>query len=244
MKYEEINTKIDILQTGNRTKPFRTEIPVAILVHEASDLFYWCSKDRDALTGAGLDWKLVEELPRLVQELNSLEAIWNSELRSRKSYLEEWKTALLSARKLRNKLKHNLYFAFYSMPVEYAKVKRMSADKTIAGLVQSLSDLATVGRKHLNELQMAGMDLTILDLAFKTAGELGSHYGRVNCLTREVSQNQELRNTAYLKVKVVVDEVRRVGKFVFLSDKDRCRGYASDYARMKKQKHLRKTDEV
>ena len=38
-------------------------MPVAAFIQEAEDLHKWCADDQEKLSGAGLDWTIVNDLP-------------------------------------------------------------------------------------------------------------------------------------------------------------------------------------
>jgi len=60
---QNLAAKLSTLETITTDAIKHPTIPVQIYVQEAEDLFNWCQIDKGALTAAGLDWQLVEDLP-------------------------------------------------------------------------------------------------------------------------------------------------------------------------------------
>jgi len=217
----------------------RREIPVSNFIQEALDLFEWCGKDKEILIHAGLDWKFAEEIPDRAQALITLEASWIPKFRGTNEMTESWKELYPNARTLQKSLLRHFRYAFYSMPDVLNQLKSISRIHTIAGLIQSLFDLAEIGGKHSTELQKIHFDFQLLETARETGNTLVPLHARVNSLKKEKNIALELRNKAYSDLKEAVDEVKRAGKFALRNNKNRLRGYSSDFFRMKKQKQKR-----
>ncbi|MCB8999649.1 MAG: hypothetical protein H6540_06250 [Bacteroidales bacterium] len=221
-------------------KSVRLDIPVDIFVQEAIDLFYWCRTDKEVLSRAGLDWSLVEELPECVDSLVKREAVWISEFNSGKEIFREWKNADTGARTFKKELVSYFYHAFFNNKDIYSIVRRISKDKTIAGLIQSLYELAELGEKHTEKLKHVGFDPHKLDEARKMSTELSRLYARVVSFRNSEKPEMGLRNQSYLHLKAAVDEIRRVGKFALRENPERLAGYSSDFLRKKKMKQKAK----
>lgn len=64
---------IQAIENGNIKEP---DMPVAIALQEAEDLNEWCITDKEVLIKAGLDWKLVENLPQRIGALRYIQSQW------------------------------------------------------------------------------------------------------------------------------------------------------------------------
>jgi hypothetical protein len=242
MSEEIIIAKLNELDSIPDMEFGKPGIPVTVAIQEAENLYNWCLKDKDAMVRAGLDWKLVEDLPLRLDALRVSQANWKNEYKSYKDCQEEWKVKTPAAYNLRDELVHFFYHAFYKNPGEYAKVRRIDEGGTNADMIQDLLELSVLGKTHAEELQSIGMDLTLLDAARDKSFELGELLGKVNGALTETSPLLVLRNKAYNHLKEAMDEIRRIGQFVFWRDNDRLSGYVSQYSRRKNQGRKRREE--
>jgi len=51
-------------------------IPIDVYLQEAENLYHWSQDDQAQLTGAGLDWTLVEDLPTRAGALREAQSLW------------------------------------------------------------------------------------------------------------------------------------------------------------------------
>jgi hypothetical protein len=242
MKPDLTAIKIEELRSDTAPKAKLPDLPVSIVLQEAMNLYDWCRNDKEKLVKAGLDWKLAEDLPVRAAALSSLETTWTSERNTTKDCQKEWKAALPLALTMRNELVRHLFFAFRLKPNAYAKVQRIAKGHGHEDMIQDLIELSTVGRKHQTELERVGIDLSILDKAWKASFDLGDLLARVNGVVHESSKSQELRNKAYYHLKEAIEEVRLVGQYVFWNDEERRRGYMSAFLHRKNLKIKHKHD--
>ena len=63
MSKNDFNAKLKAITAIRDADVKQPNMPVSEAVQEAENLFAWCQDDKAALTRAGLDWALVEELP-------------------------------------------------------------------------------------------------------------------------------------------------------------------------------------
>jgi len=94
--------------------------------------------------------------------------------------------------------------------------------------------------KHTAELEAIGMDLGLLDLARSKSSELADLLAKVNGSIRETSPKLEIRNKAYSHLKEAVDEIHRVGQYVFWRNDAKLKGYISPYLKRMNQNQKRK----
>ena len=242
MPEEIINKKLNELNPTTGPKPGRPTIPVSIALQEAEDLFDWCMKDKEILMRAGLDWKLVEDIPERTRTLREIEAKWNSDKLEFRKVQADMKHSFRSALNLRRKLLHYFYYAFENNKNEYSKVQRISEGNSNADIIQSLFNLSALGQKHKDQLKTIGLDLSILDQASVESVELAELYAKFNTAQRESRPDQELRNKAYTHLKDAVNKIRHIGQFVFWENEDRLEGYVSGYLRKRNQVRKKKKE--
>ena len=243
MSEELINAKLDELNSlpGEETgKPY---IPIGIIIQEASDLYHWCMKDKEELLNGGLDWSLVEDLHTRTGALQQSQSQWQSMYQNYQKCQEEWKIAAHLAYKLRDELIHYLRHAVRNIPIELAKVRRIAEGNSHADMIQDLSDLAELGKNHLAELEDIKLDLSKLDEAREKARNLSKLLAEVNGAYKETSPLIELRNKAYLHLKVAVDEIRQVGQFVFWKNSKKLKLYSSAFLRKRNKSQSKNENE-
>jgi len=240
MADELINEKLNELDSITDIETGKPTIPVTVALQEAENLINWVKKDRDMLVHGGLDWTLVDDLPIRLDALRVSQANWKKEYKTYQDCQEEWKGASPSAHNLRDELVHFLYHALYQFPGEYAKVRRIDEGTTNADLVQDLIELSVLGKDHSEKLQSIGLDVTLLDTARAKSFELGELLGKVNGALTETSPILILRNKAYNHMKEAMDEIRRVGQFVFWRNESRLSGYVSQYSRKLNEGRIKK----
>jgi hypothetical protein len=90
---------------------FEPNIPVGIFLQEAFNIYKFAQMDRETFVTHGLDWRIVEELPKRIEFIRDTEAAW-WEMRYRKTQTEkEYARLLDEAEKLRDSMLHHLAYA-------------------------------------------------------------------------------------------------------------------------------------
>ena len=243
MSEQLINEKLNELNSMTDLEAKSPSMPVSIMLQEAANLHEWCLKDKNALSAAGLDWTLVDDLELREGALRISQAKWSSEYKSYQDCQAEWKIASPEAFNLRDELIHHFYHALFEIPNEYSKVQRIDEGGSNADMIQDLIDLSELGMKHSEALTAIGMDLSLLDQARAKSFDLAGLLAKVNGAITETSPMLEVRNKAYTHLKETLDEIRRVGQYVFWRNDVRLKGYASAYNRKMNQIRKRKENQ-
>lgn len=206
-------------------------IPIGIYIQEGENLYQWCREDKEKLTGAGLNWNLVEELPDRCEALQQAQGTWISERKKKKEAEKIWAERSVEAYQLRDELLHTLRYAYRKTPDLLVKISFVSKGDGHADMLQDLNDLAILGADHPGPLKAINFDFSKLELAARMSDELSDLLGRANA---EILQREEAkikRDKAYTYLKALVDEIRECGKYVFWNKPERVRGYKSEYLR-------------
>ena len=82
-------------------------IPVDVALQESEDLLVWCQLDKDDLVKAGIDWKMVENLPLRIGALRYVQSQWQKDFRSLEDSQKIWALESPLAYDLRNELLHH-----------------------------------------------------------------------------------------------------------------------------------------
>jgi hypothetical protein len=140
----------------------------------------------------------------------------------------------------RNDMLASLRFAYRKDGALLSRVSAIIDGGGHADMIQDLNDIAVLGRENPDPLTAIGFDLTQLDLAAQRADELANLLAEANGDKADPNYSKTIRDKAYTHLKELVDEIREAGKYVFRNDKNRLKGYSSDY--WKKQNRSKKEE--
>ena len=205
-------------------------MPVDTFVQEAEDLFAWCQEDIPELERRGLSEDHIMQLPLRAGACRRTQSLWMKEGRS----LDQWNAQASKAYDMRDGLIHDFRFAFRNYDTLLSRVNEIAAGDGHDDMVQDLNDLAVLGNDNQELLLAISFDLTKLETATLLSDEMAELLALTNGSKGEGSEAKYLRNRAYTYLKMLVDEVRTVGKYVFWKDERRLKGYSSNYWRKKK----------
>ena len=206
-------------------------IPIATYLQEAEFLYTWCQDDKDELMAKGMNWTTVEDLKSRCGALREAEAIWSKVKFSRTEEEITWFNESPSGHELRNELLHHFRYAFRNDSSLLLKVRRISYSNTHASMIQGLSDLYVLGINNRDLLNKINFDFNKLGLAAKKAEELKSMYASADMGNIYRCEIKKIRDQAYTHLKKVVDFIRAYGRYVFIGNPDRLKGYRSNYLR-------------
>ena len=87
---DDYQAKLDTI-TGIVPEQTRSpNMPVDVYLQESENLHHWSQDDKALLTGAGLDWTQVEELPVRAGALRESQSIWFKERFTREEAEKQW----------------------------------------------------------------------------------------------------------------------------------------------------------
>ena len=109
-------------------------------------------------------------------------------------------------------------------------------------MMKDLNDLSLLGKDNTRLLEAINFDLSLLDKAAQTSGEMAVLLDEMNRNTEryEHSEAKKIRDQAYTHLKEAVDEILETGRYVFRQDKSHLKKYASEYRRQIKSKQKKK----
>ncbi len=204
-------------------------IPVSIALQEAEDLFEWCKSDKEALIKAGIVWELVEDLPVRIGACRYTQSVWQKEYKSIEDAQKEWGLKSPVAFGIRDELLHHFFHGYRKYPDLLNKVQKIAEGNGSADMIQDLSDLAVLGTANPDPLKNINMDMSLLSTAAVTSEEMADLLAKSNGARFADNKMKTTRDKAYTYVKMVVDELRRIGQYVFWRNEDRKKGYVSRY---------------
>ena len=215
-----------------------TNIPVGTCIQEAERLYHWCREDQEELTGKGLSWELVEDLPVRSGALMEAESRWNARRYSRKEAGERWTSESLEAYELRNVMLHEFRFAYRNDEWLSGRVRVIAQGSGHADMLQDLNDLSVLGKENPAPLTAIHFDMTLLDRAAQLADEKSALWAKASVDRAGYKEAKKIRDQAFSHLKEAVDEIREYGRHVFWRNETRLIGYRSEY--LHKMKRNRK----
>ena len=242
MSENSYNEKLAQLEAYPNDKLTNLPMPVDTFVQEASNLHYWCQKDKVALINAGLNWDLVDDLPSRLGALQHAESIWRSEYKDYTDSIREWKKISPKAFDLRDVILHYFFHAYRDMPDVNQKVQVIAEGSSNDDMIQDLSDLSVLGKKYPTQLEVIGFDMALLDQAAENAATLNELLAMVNGNYEKATPAKVLRDKAFFFTKEAVDEIRLQGQFVYWRNDERRVGYRSKYNRKRRVTHAPRQD--
>lgn len=223
---DELLHTIRTFKSGKAGSP---TVPVNVLVQEADDLYLWCQDDQEQLMLAGLDWNQVSLIPACAKICREFQSQWLKNYKSADKTKLEWESKSPEAVNLRSELLHDFGFAFRNNEQLLAQLKEITREQSRASFVQSLNDLAVLGREHLAMLEVIHFDRTKLETASRLVPEMADLIARMERNKKQTDESKLMRDQSYAYLKQLVDVVRACGKYKFRENPERLAGYLSDY---------------
>jgi len=206
-------------------------MPVDVYLQEVENLYHWVQDDEAPLTGAGLDWALVNALPPRAGALRGAQSLWFKQRFSQEETAKEWQLASDEGYDLRNQLLHSFRYAYRNQANLLNRVSSISDGKGHADMIQDLNDIALLGQAHFEPLAAINLDPAQLQQAADRAAYLSDLLARATIDREDNSRSRVIRDQAYTYLKAAVDDVRACGQYVFWRDNTRLKGYSSPYFR-------------
>ena len=238
---ESYQGKLDVLRAMEDSRVQKPHhIPVAVYIQEADDLYLSALEDREALTGAGLAWDVVEDMPARSEALSMAEAIFQSRRQPWENVQQELNNRYIEAQDLKKKILNDFRFAFQKHPQLLKLLGEYSKGESRAALIQALNELSLLGRENLPLLAAIRFDMSLLDSAARLSEELSNLAAAALSERMKPNEAADIRNRAYTHLKEAVDLVRGYGKLVFFGDKERRKWYISEYMRQLNMRRARR----
>ena len=106
-------------------------------------------------------------------------------------------------------------------------MSEIASGRTDDDMVQDLSHLAELGRDYTHLLEAIRFPLAQLEQAANLSDELGTLMALAAGERSDTSEDLDLRNRAYTRLKEVVDKIRGAGQYVFWRYPERRQHYVS-----------------
>ncbi|MBI9065325.1 MAG: hypothetical protein JEZ14_25295 [Marinilabiliaceae bacterium] len=206
-------------------------IPIGIYLQEAENLHTRLLLDKPSLEAVGLPSDISPILLNRIELLRMAESHWQEHTNQREEVMKAWKEAALVMHAFYRNILDHMAFAFREKPDLLNRLADMKQVRSQAAIIQNLVSLSVLGNAHQQALIAINFDLNLLDQAASMADRNAGLYGKANAYRIGNSEGRKIRDRAYTILKMVVDEVRQYGKFVFRDQPVLVRSYASKYKR-------------
>ncbi len=223
--------KLDVIKAIADEETKSPTMPVDVYLQEAENLYHWCQDDEAQLTGAGLAWNLVQEIPIRAGALREGQSLWFKERFTREEAEKDWNEQSPEGYDLRNQLLHSLHYAYRNAADLAGRVSAIADGSGHADMIQDLNDIAVLGKENIEPLQKINFDLALLDEAATTADALSDLLAQATTDREENNSARVIRDQAFTYLKQAVDEVRNCGQYVFWRNEERLKGYGSQHFR-------------
>jgi hypothetical protein len=204
-------------------------IPVDVFLQEAENLHHWSMDDAEALKVVGVTMAMIKDLPVRAGACRESQSIWNKDYRSQQEAQKQWAELSPLAYEFVLDLLQGMRFAYRKDSALLSRVSAITEGSGHSDMIQDLNDIAVLGRENLEPLTAIGFDIAQLDLAATRADELADLLAEANGDKADQNESKIIRDKAYTYLKELVDEIRVAGKYVFRNDKNRLKGYISQY---------------
>lgn len=234
-------TKLDAIKAIPDEDVNSPNQPVDVFLQEAENLHHWSMDDSDALKVVGITMAMIKDLPVRAGACREAQSIWNKDYRSQQEAQKDWREQSPEAYDLRDDLLQTMRFAYRKYPALLSRVAAITDGTGHADMIQDLNDIAVLGKENPELLTAIGFDITQLDLAATRADEMADLLAEANGDKADQNESKIIRDKAYTHLKELVDEIREAGKYVFRKNKNRLKGYSSQYRRTHRKQ---KTEEL
>ena len=228
---EDYNAKLETILAIADEQVKQPGIPISEALQEAENLYHWSADDAEELKTVGITTEMLNDVPVRAGAAREAQSIWNKDYLSQEEAQKQWKVQAPLAFDFKNDLLQTLRFAYRKDEALLGRVAAIAEGGSNADMVQDLNDIAVLGKENPEPLSGISFDLTQLDVAATKADGLADLLAEANGDKAAQSESKTIRDKAYTHLKELVDEIRESGKYVFRNNKDRLKGYSSQYRR-------------
>lgn len=206
-------------------------VPIDVYAQEAENLVVWCREDIPELSKAGITEETIADLDVRSGALRQCQSIWIKDRRSIKEAELQWRELSPEASDFRNELLHTFRYAFRANPLLLGRLSEIADGNSDSDTIQDLNNLAVLGKENINLLTAISFDGEKLNKAANLSGTSANILAEANGSKQKGNESKVIRDKSYTYLKLLVDEIRAAGKYLFWRNPDRLKGYSSDYWR-------------
>lgn len=213
--WEEAIVNVPLDETKTPTEPVKDFVArVETLAKDADE-------DREALTAAGMNEQLIDDLIPLSGALRYCQANWMSVYEAQEEATQLWREQAPLAFEFRDELLHDFSFAYRDHPDILKKVMRIREGGSKADMVQDLLELAVLGAKYPEPLNQINFELPKLDKARTLSRSMADLLATANGEADEGNETKVLRDKAFTLLFQKDSTIREYGRYVFWKNDDK-----------------------
>lgn len=235
MSTEELNNIMDKVLSLPAEAVKTPTYPIQIYIQEAENHYKASIKDKADLNSIGITDELIESILPLAGALQQAESNWLDERDNKEQSQIEWQDISKDAYEIRDIVLHKFFYAYRNTNNIIKKLRHIEKGRSHADMIQDLSDLATIGRNHQDELIQTNFDITLLDKAQEYSNDLGLILATV--ITEDKGhESKDIRDRVYTLLKIVIDDIKAAGQSLFWRTPEKLKFYRSQYIHNKNSK--------
>ncbi|PXY02109.1 hypothetical protein DF185_05545 [Marinifilum breve] len=229
----------EIISNIKKEEILHISIPVDVYLQEAEDLARWMVKDLEELAKIGIAQAHLDDLQARISALREAQTSWVEDKKSMPAIQEKWNKIAKTAESLEQDLIASYRFAFREHPELLDKINKIARKKKQVDLVMDMGKLAMLGESNSSLLETIGFDMSQLKQAQELSEESSDILAQLNNFKIDGKETKRFRDQAYTYLKLLIDQIKEGGKYVFRNHPDRLKGYKSEYV-SKKNLHARR----
>jgi hypothetical protein len=203
-------------------------LPVGVFVQETLNIQFYAQDDREILTSRGLDWDIIDDLPRRIDYLQECEMAWWKTRFSLSPETKEYFRIMDLAQTTSEELIRAFEFLADNddnLTTAINNIKKGNDKFELVFDIQALNLLCEREKMKLKAIGVAPQ--TFIDARYCAEHfPMAASIYDTDC---SASVAQKKRNQAYTFLLVAIEEVRRCARHAFWDDKKHLRGYLSEY---------------
>jgi hypothetical protein len=206
-------------------------MPVGVFIQEAYNIHFLVQDDREQLEKRGLDWGIVDELPARIEHLRLAEARWWKARFAKTPLEKEYERWREKADAVSRELFIDLEYALTGNAKELHNLRKAKRQAhKIAKHGQDCGLVHAMANCHRDLLAQCGSNPALLEDIAACANKIPQLVSQLEISPTDSWRLTE-RNFAYTFLLVAVEEIKRCARYAFWSDREKLRGYASEYFR-------------
>ncbi|HEX2955980.1 MAG TPA: hypothetical protein VHO70_04085 [Chitinispirillaceae bacterium] len=205
-------------------------IPIGVYVQEACNIHLFIQDDRDLIVPKGMNWNIVEELPRRIEFLQTCETLWWKARFSPSPAVREFQKVKELATATASELLRDFEFLaddHENIATAVRNIKKGSGDLDLTFDIKALCLLC---ENQKDKLAAIGSNPQLL-IDINYCNEIFPQRLVEYELDQTYSKTLRKRNCAYTLLLVAIEEIRRCARHAFWNNKKHLQGYQSEYFR-------------
>ncbi|WP_165835902.1 hypothetical protein [Marinifilum breve] len=204
-------------------------IPIAIYLQESENLAAWAMDDLDQLSKVGINITHIEDVKERIEACRLLQTEWMNIKNCTSDAKIKWQKDSEAGYALHKEILHDFNFAYRDDKRQMKIIKRLKLKRGISSLVENLGVFAEIGRHEKEPLEKIHFNFDKLEKARQLSYSLHDIHNDYTSSTEKKHKQKVLRDKSYTYLKLLLDEIRLSGKYVFSGNKERLQGYKVNY---------------